>query len=165
VHRQSRCGNSFSRATPSRSPGSRHRWRHGRLWCCASSVAAQSTRLPPDARGFGWRFFGWNLGPDLFSCLLVALRCRAVLGISWVPFAAFLGALLSMIFIYRFSLFRGRLHPYHLLLSGVIFNSLVAAVIMFLNSILDFYQAQGLLFWLMGSLSTRTYLTVAFIWA
>jgi iron complex transport system permease protein len=85
--------------------------------------------------------------------------------ISWVPLAAFLGALLSMFLVYRFSLFHGRLHPYHLLLSGVILNSFIAAVIMFLNSIVDFYQAQGLLFWLMGSLSTRAYLTVAFIWA
>jgi iron complex transport system permease protein len=85
--------------------------------------------------------------------------------VSWVPLAAFLGALLSMVLIYRFSLFHGRLHPYHLLLSGVIFNSFIAAIIMFLNSIVDFYQAQGLLFWLMGSLSTRAYLTVAFIWA
>jgi iron complex transport system permease protein len=84
--------------------------------------------------------------------------------ISWVPLAAFLGALLSMMLVYRFSLFHGRLHPYHLLLSGVIFNSFIAAVIMFLNSIVDFYQAQGLLFWLMGSLSTRAYLSVAFIW-
>ena len=33
--------------------------------------------------------------------------------------------------VYRFSLFHGRLHPYHLLLSGVIFNSFIAAVIMF----------------------------------
>lgn len=85
--------------------------------------------------------------------------------ISWVPLAAFIGALLSMLLVYRFSLFHGRLHPYHLLLSGVIFNSFIAAIIMFLNSIVDFYQAQGLLFWLMGSLSTRAYLTVAFIWA
>jgi iron complex transport system permease protein len=85
--------------------------------------------------------------------------------ISWVPLAAFLGALLSMFLIYRFSLFHGRLHPYHLLLSGVILNSFIAAVIMFLNSIVDFYQAQSLLFWLMGSLSSRAYLTVAFIWA
>jgi iron complex transport system permease protein len=85
--------------------------------------------------------------------------------ISWVPLVAFLGALLSMALVYRFSLFHGRLHPYHLLLTGVIFNSFVAALIMFLNSIVDFYQAQGLLFWLMGSLSTRAYLTVAFIWA
>jgi iron complex transport system permease protein len=93
------------------------------------------------------------------------LPAGGILGeISWVPLAAFLGALLSMLLVYRFSLFHGRLHPYHLLLSGVIFNSFIAAVIMFLNSIVDFYQAQGLLFWLMGSLSTRAYLTVAFIW-
>jgi iron complex transport system permease protein len=84
--------------------------------------------------------------------------------ISWIPLAAFLGALVSMVLIYRFSLFQGRLHPYHLLLSGVILNSFIAAVIMFLNSIVDFYQAQGLLFWLMGSLSTRAYLTVGCIW-
>ncbi|HXG50433.1 MAG TPA: iron ABC transporter permease [candidate division Zixibacteria bacterium] len=91
--------------------------------------------------------------------------CGALGEISWAPLTAFCGALLSMVLIYRFSLFHGRLHPYHLLLSGVVFNSFIAAVIMFLNSIVDFYQAQGLLFWLMGSLSTRTYVTVAFIWA
>jgi iron complex transport system permease protein len=69
-----------------------------------------------------------------------------------------------MTLIYRLSLVHGRLHPYHLLLCGVIFNAFVGAIIMFLNSVLDFYQAQNLLFWLMGSLSTRSYLTVAFIW-
>src|SRR5437867_4954232 len=84
--------------------------------------------------------------------------------ISWVPLAAFLGALLSMALVYRFSLFHGRLHPYHLLFTGVIFNAFIAAIIMFVNSIVDFYQAQGLLFWLLGSLSTRAYSTVAFIW-
>src|SRR5436309_3151923 len=84
--------------------------------------------------------------------------------ISWVPLAAFLGALLSMALVYHFSLFHGRLHPYHLLLTGVIFNAFIAAIMTFVNSIVDFYQAQGLLFWLLGSLSTRAYSTVAFIW-
>lgn len=84
--------------------------------------------------------------------------------ISWVPLTAFSGALLSMLLIYRLSLIHGRIHPYQLLLSGVIFSAFVSAIIMFLNSVVDFYQAQGLLFWLMGSLSTRAYLTVAFIW-
>ena len=84
--------------------------------------------------------------------------------ISWVPLTAFAGALLSMTLIYRISLVHGQIHPYQLLLCGVIFNSFATAVIMFFNSIVDFYQAQGLLFWLMGSLSTRTYLTVGFIW-
>jgi iron complex transport system permease protein len=96
------------------------------------------------------------------------LACPQMLGVSG---GASLGGIVALIFFpswllpYRFSLFHGRLHPYHLLLSGVILNSFIAAVIMFLNSIVDFYQAQGLLFWLMGSLSTRAYLTVAFIWA
>ena len=113
----------------------------------------------------GGASLGGILGLIFFPHWLLPVAGGLLGEISWVPLAAFLGALLSMVLIYRFSLFHGRLHPYHLLLSGVIFNSFIAAVIMFLNSIVDFYQAQGLLFWLMGSLSTRAYLTVAFIWA
>jgi iron complex transport system permease protein len=113
----------------------------------------------------GGASLGGVLGLIFFPQWLLPIAGGAAGEISWVPLAAFLGALLSMMLVYRFSLFNGRLHPYHLLLSGVIFNSFIAAVIMFLNSIVDFYQAQGLLFWLMGSLSTRAYLTVAFIWA
>jgi iron complex transport system permease protein len=113
----------------------------------------------------GGASLGGILGLVFFPNWLLPIAGGLLGEISWVPLAAFLGALLSMLLVYRFSLFHGRLHPYHLLLSGVIFNSFVAALIMFLNSIVDFYQAQGLLFWLMGSLSTRAYLTVAFIWA
>jgi iron complex transport system permease protein len=113
----------------------------------------------------GGASLGGILGLIFFPTHFLAIDGALVGEISWVPLAAFLGALLTMVLIYRFSLFHGRIHPYHLLLSGVIFNSFIAAVIMFLNSIVDFYQAQGLLFWLMGSLSTRAYATVAFIWA
>jgi iron complex transport system permease protein len=113
----------------------------------------------------GGASLGGVLGLMFFPHWLLPIAGGLLGEISWVPLAAFLGALLSMLLVYRFSLFHGRLHPYHLLLSGVIFNSFIAAVIMFLNSIVDFYQAQGLLFWLMGSLSTRAYFTVAFIWA
>jgi iron complex transport system permease protein len=113
----------------------------------------------------GGASLGGVLGMIFFPHWLLPIPGGAAGEISWVPLAAFLGALLSMLLVYRFSLFHGRIHPYHLLLSGVILNSFIAAVIMFLNSIVDFYQAQGLLFWLMGSLSTRAYLTVAFIWA
>lgn len=113
----------------------------------------------------GGASLGGILGLIFFPNWLLPIAGGLLGEISWVPLAAFLGALLSMLLVYRFSLFHGRLHPYHLLLSGVIFNSFVAALIMFLNSIVDFYQAQGLLFWLMGSLSTRAYLTVGFIFA
>ena len=113
----------------------------------------------------GGASLGGILGLIFFPNWLLPLGSGLVGEVSWVPLAAFVGALLSMAIIYRLSLFHGRLHPYHLLLSGVIFNSFIAAVIMFLNSIVDFYQAQGLLFWLMGSLSSRAYVTVAFIGA
>ena len=113
----------------------------------------------------GGASLGGILGLIFFPNWLLPIAGGLLGEISWVPLIAFLGALLSMVLIYRFSLFHGRLHPYHLLLSGVIFNAFIAAMIMFLNSIVDFYQAQGLLFWLMGSLSTRAYLTVGFIWA
>jgi iron complex transport system permease protein len=113
----------------------------------------------------GGASLGGILGLILFPNWLLPIAGGMLGEISWVPLAAFLGALMTMLLVYRFSLFHGRLHPYHLLLSGVILNSFIAAVIMFLNSIVDFYQAQGLLFWLMGSLSTRAYVTVGFIWA
>jgi iron complex transport system permease protein len=112
----------------------------------------------------GGASLGGIVGLIFFPRWLLPIASGLLGEISWVPLTAFFGALISMVMVYRFSLFHGRLHPYHLLLSGVIFNSFIAALIMFLNSIVDFYQAQGLLFWLMGSLSTRAYLTVAFIW-
>ena len=113
----------------------------------------------------GGASLGGILGLIFFPHWLLPVAGGLFGEISWVPLAAFVGALLSMMLVYRFSLFHGRLHPYHLLLSGVIFNSFIAAIIMFLNSIVEFYQAQGLLFWLMGSLSSRAYLTVGLIWA
>jgi len=112
----------------------------------------------------GGASLGGILGLIVFPHLFLSTNQQLIGEISWVPLASFIGALCSMSLIYRLSLVHGRLHPYHLLLCGVIFNAFVSAIIMFLNSVLDFYQAQNLLFWLMGSLSTRSYLTVTFIW-
>lgn len=112
----------------------------------------------------GGASLGGILGLIVLPHLFFSLDPKFLGETSWVPLASFAGALCSMALIYRFSLVHGRLHPYHLLLCGVIFNAFVSAIIMFLNSIVDFYQAQSLLFWLMGSLSTRAYLTVGFIW-
>lgn len=78
-----------------------------------------------------------------------------------LPIAASAGALASMFAIYRLALVNGRLQPYVLLLAGVVYNAFAGALIMFVNSITDQYQAYGILFWLMGSLSTQGYLMVA----
>ena len=85
------------------------------------------------------------------------------LRISVVSFASFLGAIAAMLLIYRTALTHGRLHPYALLLTGVVFNAFCGALIMLVNTLVDFYQSHSVLFWLMGSLAAQDYVTVAAI--
>ncbi len=82
---------------------------------------------------------------------------------SLLPLAAAAGALLSMAIIYRLALVHGRLQPYVLLLAGVVYNAFAGALILCVNAIADFYQAQGILFWLMGNLATHSYILVVTI--
>jgi iron complex transport system permease protein len=85
------------------------------------------------------------------------------LRVSAVSLAAFAGAIASTVLIYRTALTHGRLQPYALLLTGVVFNAFCGALIMLVNSLADFYQSHSVLFWLMGSLAAQDYLTVATI--
>lgn len=80
--------------------------------------------------------------------------------VSLVSSAAFLGAIAAMLLIYRTALTHGRLQPYALLLTGVVFNAFCGALIMLVNSLVDFYQSHNILFWLMGSLAVQDYATV-----
>ncbi len=75
----------------------------------------------------------------------------------WItlPGAAFLGSLGAIALIVRLSTVHGRLHPYSLLLVGVIVNTIAAALVMLVSSLVESAQAQGALFWLSGSLSQR----------
>ncbi|HEY6419368.1 MAG TPA: iron ABC transporter permease [Candidatus Binataceae bacterium] len=80
-----------------------------------------------------------------------------------VPLAAFGAALLSTIAVYRLALVDGQLEPFTLLLVGVIFNAFWGAAIMLVNSVVNFYYAHSILFWLMGSLESPTYGEVAIV--
>jgi len=85
----------------------------------------------------------------------------AVLGQTVVvPAAAFAGALASTWVVFRLARIGGRLDSYTLLLIGVIYNAFAAGLLMFINTVVDLYQAQGVLFWLMGSLANRDYRVV-----
>src|SRR5262249_7429543 len=55
----------------------------------------------------------------------------------------------------------GRTTPHALLLTGVVCNALAAAVIMLINAVASYKQAQGVLFWIMGALSTQSFGMVA----
>ncbi len=94
---------------------------------------------------------------------VVAMVVVGTSGIAIVstPIGAFLGALGAMLLVYRLGTVRGRLQPYTFLLAGVVCNAFTGALIMFVNTLADFFQAHGILFWLMGSLSTQSYGLVA----
>jgi cobalamin transport system permease protein len=121
----------------------------------AAGVALQGLLRNPLAEP---HLIGVSGGAALGAVLAVVLGGRSALTeTSLLPLAAAAGALVSMGVIYRLALVRGRLQPYVLLLAGVVYNAFAGALIMCVNAIADFYQAQGILFWLMGSLATQSY--------
>ncbi|MCX8071941.1 MAG: iron ABC transporter permease [Candidatus Binatia bacterium] len=101
---------------------------------------------------------GVSGGAALGATLAVVVGGRAVLGKMWVlPLAAAAGAFVSVAVLYKISLIHGRLQPHVLLLAGVVYNAFAGAVILFVNFLADFYQAQGLLSWLVGSVAAYGY--------
>jgi iron complex transport system permease protein len=80
-----------------------------------------------------------------------------------VPLVAFGAALLSTIAVYRLAEVDGQLEPFTLLLVGVIFNAFWGAAIMVVNSVVNFYYAHTILFWLMGSLEAPTWHEVVLV--
>ena len=92
------------------------------------------------------------------AAVLALVTAPVVLGHPLVaPAAAFAGALVSMWVIVRLALVGERVEAYTLLLIGVIYNAFTGALLMFINSVVDIYQAHGALFWLMGHIGTREY--------
>jgi iron complex transport system permease protein len=77
-----------------------------------------------------------------------------------VPLAAFVGALATMAGVVVVARTGGHTTPHALLLTGVVVNALAAALIMLVNAVASYRQAQGVLFWMMGALSTQSYALV-----
>lgn len=69
-----------------------------------------------------------------------------------LPFFGFLASLCSLWILHRLSESRGVLHVYSLLLVGIVFNSFSFAFILVINSLVNFGQAQQILFLLLGHL-------------
>ncbi len=84
----------------------------------------------------------------------------SVLSLSVLPFCAFLGALLSLLIVYRIAVSYGSFSIHTLLLGGVVLNSIFSALILFLTSLADPYKASGMYAWLMGSLTGPDFQTV-----
>ncbi len=100
---------------------------------------------------------GISSGAALAAVLALVTVPIAVGPALVAPVAAFLGALVSIWIVVRLAFVGEQVEPTTLLLIGVIYNAFTGALLMFINSVVDLYQAHGVLFWLMGHVGTREY--------
>ena len=77
------------------------------------------------------------------------------------PVAAFAGACVTVAAIFWLSRSRGRVASYPMLLIGWIFNSFFLALILFLETVVDFTRVHGVIFWLVGSVAPQSYTVLA----
>ncbi len=104
---------------------------------------------------------GISAGASLAAILAMVWGVATYGAMFSVPLAAFAGAVASTAVVFGLGRVRGKMEPYTLLLVGVVCNSFAGAIVMFINSVVDIYQAHGILFWLMGSLTSRGYRLIA----
>ncbi|MFH1282399.1 MAG: iron ABC transporter permease [bacterium] len=93
---------------------------------------------------------GASSGAALGTSLVVAFGINSIL---LQPICAFLGALLAIIMVYLLAQHKRMLNVHTLLLSGVIVNSFLFALVIFLMSLIGRDSGQ-ILMWLLGSLVT-----------
>lgn len=74
-----------------------------------------------------------------------------------IPVLSLLGSLLAVVIVYRFSLRKGALSLYTLLLIGIVLNSLFVSMIVFLQSLFRSDELMTVLYWLLGNLSFTNY--------
>ncbi len=93
--------------------------------------------------------------------------CGAVialmLGWSFLPLAASVGALLSATVVVIISHRSGRMHPHTLVLAGVVVNAFLASVIAVLIAFSSADATRGIIFWLMGNVSTQSITVLSMI--
>lgn len=75
-------------------------------------------------------------------------------GFTATPLFGFLGGLITLSFLYRMSQVRGKILVQTLLLTGVILNAMISAVIMFITYMVDANKVFGIVYWLMGNLGS-----------
>lgn len=121
-------------------------------------VALQALLRNPLADPF---VIGISSGAALGAAMALLLGLGAAVGtISALPVCAFLGALGSLMLVYRLSATHSGFSVYTLLLAGVVVNAIFSAFILFLTSVADPNKTFGMYAWLMGTLTGPDYVTL-----
>ena len=104
---------------------------------------------------------GISSGAALGAALALLLGLGVAVGtISALPVCAFLGALGSLMLVYRLSATHMGFSVHTLLLAGVVVNAIFSALILFLTSVADPNKTFGMYAWLMGTLTGPDFVTV-----
>ena len=99
-----------------------------------------------------------------FGASLSLLLGLDFLGPYTVCLLAFAGAVATLLAVIRLSSLEGRINPTNLILSGVIVAAILSAAISFMKYLAD-EQVAVIIFWLMGSLVSRTWLDAGLTFA
>lgn len=115
-----------------------------------SGIALQAILRNPLAEPY---LLGTSSGAGL------AAVCALILGVSriYMPMAAFLGAVLSIVIVYNLARERGVIEDKSLILSGVIISVAFSSVIVFLVSLFGNETMHEMNWWLWGSLQVYDY--------
>jgi len=97
---------------------------------------------------------GISGGAALGGVAMLALGGALGLGYGAVPVAAFAGALAATGLLFAAAGLRGRLSSTTLLLTGVVFNAIASAAIVFLASLGGMTEGTQIFLWLIGSLAS-----------
>lgn len=97
-----------------------------------------------------------------FGAALALLLNLTLLGSFSVPLFAFVGAVATLFVVLALSTFNGQMSANTLILSGVIVGAILAAGISFMKYLAD-EQVAVIIFWLMGSFASRSWLDVALV--
>jgi iron complex transport system permease protein len=115
-----------------------------------SGVVFQSLLRNPLADPF---ILGVSGGAALGGIAMLSAGGLLGLGHRAVPPAAFGGALLATVLLYLVAGVRGRVSAANLLLTGVVFNAVASAAIVFLASAAGLAEGARIFLWLVGNLS------------
>jgi len=110
-----------------------------------SGIALQATLRNPLAEPY---LLGTSSGAGLGAVIAIIMGIYRI----YLPFAAFIGAILSVILVYAIARERTRIRVQSLILSGVIVSITLSAIIVFLISVSGNEALHGLMWWLWGNL-------------
>lgn len=107
---------------------------------------------------------GVSSGSALGAIIAILLGLNITIGaLPLIPLFGFAGGLLTILFVYHISRIHRKISVQTMLLVGVVTGAILAAIIMFITSIAGPHKVQGIIFWLMGSLSSQGYPMVGIV--